>query len=392
LAETIESVEVRQSLTAVAASLLPQLVATISAQRISLIQYEQPVCAKVNEIPEFVETTASSVACPVSREMVAGILREFGPRARLRPFVSNDRDGFSQRLGWSSIERVILVPIRNPSEEYGWLLAVNRTQFAENGAVVPIDDVDPAQNFGTFEAGLWAATASFLASHAHNNRLFADQEELLLGIVSAMVRAIDAKDHYTKGHSDRVSRISKVLARTLNLSEQDREQVALAGLLHDIGKIGVPDEILTKPGKLTSDEFERLKEHPVIGYDVLRRLRKLEFVLGGVRHHHESFDGTGYPDQLVGEEIPLFARIIAVADALDAMTSNRPYRKGRTFREMLPVLLQNIGPQWDPQVIQALVDARHEISEICMAKELEEFESPTLSIEKCLTPRLPAII
>jgi HD-GYP domain-containing protein (c-di-GMP phosphodiesterase class II) len=209
------------------------------------------------------------------------------------------------------------------------------------------------------------SAAAMLATHARNVELFRESESLFIGVIRALAGAIDAKDPYTCGHSDRVARIAKRLAEELRLSTGECEQVYLAGLLHDIGKIGIADSILCKPGPLTDEEYAEIKKHPVIGFAILRHVQHLQHALPGVLHHHESFDGTGYPGNLKGTETPLLARIIAVADAYDAMTSDRPYRKAMPFEKAEAIFREQTGGQWDGDVVDALFSALTDIRAIC---------------------------
>ena len=160
-----------------------------------------------------------------------------------------------------------------------------------------------------------------------------ENQELFLGTIRALAQAIDAKDPYTRGHSVRVNRYSVLLARELGLSEREIREIHVSSLMHDVGKIGIDDHILKKPGKLTEGEFEVMKTHPVLGANIMAPIRKMKQMLPGLRWHHERWAGGGYPDGLEGERIPLMARIIAVADAFDAMTTHRPYQKAMTFAQ-----------------------------------------------------------
>jgi CHASE2 domain-containing sensor protein len=175
------------------------------------------------------------------------------------------------------------------------------------------------------------------------------------GFAQSMAKAIDVRDQYTHGHSERVAEMSKAIAAELGLTQAEQEIVHQAATLHDVGKIGVTDVVLNKPGKLTDDEFEMIRSHAAKGYEVLRSAPSFEPLLPGIRHHHERYDGRGYPDKLAGEDIPFIARIIAVADAYDAMTSDRIYRRalddGKAHRE----LVGGRGTQFDPVVVDAML-------------------------------------
>jgi HD-GYP domain-containing protein (c-di-GMP phosphodiesterase class II) len=175
------------------------------------------------------------------------------------------------------------------------------------------------------------------------------------GTVRALASAIDAKDPYTRGHSDRVSWLSATIARTLDLSHEEIEQARVCGQVHDVGKIGVPEAVLTKPSGLSDEEFEQVKKHPDIGYRILKDIPAMRELLGGVRHHHERFDGGGYPDGLAGDAIPLLGRLVAVADAFDAMRSARAYREGRDTSGVLEEVRRCSGSHFDPVMAEALL-------------------------------------
>lgn len=174
----------------------------------------------------------------------------------------------------------------------------------------------------------------------------------LIEVVTSLASAIDAKDEYTKGHSSSVSRYSEALARALNLPEKDVERIKLGALLHDIGKIGIPENVLKKPSKLTDEEWEIMKQHPTIGAEkVLMPNESLHDLIPIVKYHHEHWDGSGYPEKLKGEDIPLAARIVSVADAYHALISDRPYRKGMSNEKACEILKVGAGIQWDLSLI-----------------------------------------
>ncbi len=177
-------------------------------------------------------------------------------------------------------------------------------------------------------------------------------------MVKALSGAIEAKDPFTKGHSYRVSQLSLEIARRLsflNLSEEKMEILEYGSLLHDVGKIGIKEEILKKPGRLSEREYAHVKRHPIIGEEIIRSVEIFRPGLPLIRNHHEHFDGRGYPDGLKGKEINIFARIIAVPDSFDAMTSDRPYRKARTVEEALREIKRVRGTQFDPQIVDVFI-------------------------------------
>ncbi len=180
-----------------------------------------------------------------------------------------------------------------------------------------------------------------------------DNNELFLGAIRALAEAIDAKDPYTRGHSVRVNRFAVVIAQQMGLDSRQIRDIHVASLLHDVGKIGIDDAILKKPANLTPEEFTVMKQHPDKGAKIMGRVERLKTVIPGMRHHHERYDGGGYPLGLKGEEIPLAARIITVADILDAMTSNRPYSRAMTFEAAMARLNEIKGTITDPQVVEA---------------------------------------
>jgi diguanylate cyclase (GGDEF)-like protein len=172
-------------------------------------------------------------------------------------------------------------------------------------------------------------------------------------LASALARAVDAKDSYTRSHCQTVSQLCGLIGAELGFDSAGLTRLRLAGLLHDVGKIGVPDEILNKPAKLTEDEYEQMKRHSLLGYDIVEAA-DMAVEARWVRHHHERFDGGGYPDGLAGEEIPLESRVILVADAFEAMTSDRPYRQAPGQSFAIVELGRNAGTQFDPAVVEAL--------------------------------------
>lgn len=175
------------------------------------------------------------------------------------------------------------------------------------------------------------------------------------GFMLALAKAVDAKDRYTSGHSVRVAQYAREIAKRMNKTEEEQEDIYIMGLLHDIGKIGVPEAIINKNGRLTDEEFAKIKEHPKMGADILQFVEELPQMANGARWHHERYDGRGYPDGLAGEEIPEEARIIAVADAYDAMTSNRAYSKVRPQEEVRSEIVRCSGTQFDPVMAGIMV-------------------------------------
>lgn len=269
--------------------------------------------------------------------------------AQSSPRVLNANVTSQPNWPFPQLRQLIVVPLVENRNLYGWMAAFNNRSGKE---------------FGTTEAKLLSSVATILGIHSGNRELYRQQAEFLASVVRALVSAIDAKDPYTCGHSDRVARIAVRLAREMQCSSQMLHTIYMAGLLHDIGKIGIDDQVLRKPGALTKEEFEHIKQHPELGYRILADLRQMADVLPIVLHHHEQWDGRGYPAGLRGDQTPLLARITAVADAFDAMTSDRPYRKGMPVEKVEEIFRKGAGQQWDPQVIEAYFRCRDDILHI----------------------------
>lgn len=196
---------------------------------------------------------------------------------------------------------------------------------------------------------------SQIAFVIQNADLFHNLQRAYIDTLSALTSAIDAKDSYTRGHSERVTELSVMLARKLGLADDEIEMIRLGGVLHDIGKIGIPEDILNKPGRLNKEEFEIIKSHPELGLRILGKVEFLEGVVPVIKHHHERYDGKGYPDELSGKDIPLLARVVSVVDTFDAMTTDRPYRKAMTIKQALEEIVKCSGTQFDPDVAEVFV-------------------------------------
>jgi HD-GYP domain-containing protein (c-di-GMP phosphodiesterase class II) len=252
----------------------------------------------------------------------------------------------------------------------GWVVALNKKDptrpiLADETVKTPTpsrSSIQPAfVPFRRSDAALLTPFVALLELHQRSSGRYRDLQDLLVGLARSLTAAIDAKDSYTYGHSERVARIAVELGRELGLQEQELSDVFLAGLLHDIGKIGIRDAVLSKPGSLTPEEFEHVKQHATIGYSILQNLRPIIHLLPGVRNHHERYDGKGYPDNLAGDAIPLLARILAVADCYDAMTTNRPYRQALPVPEVEQILADGAGTQFDARVVAAFQACRQKI-------------------------------
>jgi len=251
-------------------------------------------------------------------------------------------------------EAVVCIPSYFRDDLLGVLLLGNK----KNGRKFAQDELD-----------FFVALASDVAMAIRNALLFRELEleidrkhRLFIHTTIALAAAIDAKDHYTHGHTARVTNLSLEIARRLAQKNREAsnekflEHLHIASLLHDIGKIGIPESILNKEGPLNEEERKRMQEHPTVGTTILQPIKELEDAILGVKYHHEKYDGSGYPDGLKGNQIPLIASIISVADTFDAMTTDRPYRRGLSKQKAVEEIKSVSGKQLDPEVSQVLVE------------------------------------
>ncbi len=318
-------------------------------------------------------------ASQINEGLITNLLEMAGPNSCCQSFINNHvspKDGYFSK----TIHSVVIIPAICRNYCFGWLIAINRQESLGDDGYLNNTQQRCHARFNTKAALLMESAASVLATQAHNIQLFKEQQNMLVGTVRTLVNALDTKDQYTCGHSDRVAQIAKALATQHGMPEEECQRIYLAGLLHDIGKIGVRDEVLTKPGKLTKQEYDEIKLHPVLGYEILKHLNQLQHVLPGVLFHHEAWDGTGYPHRLDKEEIPLAARILAVADAYDAMTSDRSYRKGMPLDKAEQILRDGRDKQWDPFVVDSFFDILDKVHKIVSDKQ-SSFNMPTLHSE-----------
>ncbi len=287
---------------------------------------------------------------PFDQSGLARLLARFEQHDWTKPLVKNKLQHTLLGADFPGLKNMVIVPIGDLQHRRGWIISTN---------------LRGGRDFGTVEANLIASIASILGTHARNIELFDEHDDLLVGFVRSLVSTLDAKDPYTRGHSERVALIARRIGQHMQIDPNDLDDIYLSGLLHDIGKIGIDDRILAKPGQLTEDEFRQIQQHPMIGFQILQQLRSLQAILPGVRHHHEAFNGKGYPDKLKGEEIPLMARILAVADSYDAMVSDRPYRKGMPLAKLEEILRRGANEQWDSRVIEAFFAVKDDVQRLC---------------------------
>lgn len=251
------------------------------------------------------------------------------------------------------VKNIIAVPLFGKEKAESHFAGINRDGSRMMGYMVAVNRIGK-QDFDSTDIKLFNSVAGGCAVFIENGRLFKDLKELFIGSLKALTSSIDAKDKYTHGHSERVAFISRWIAERISieqpLEEEQIHRVYLAGLLHDIGKIGIDEAVLRKTGKLTDEEFASIKRHPSIGAGILREIKQMRDIMPGVLSHHERVDGRGYPDGLVGEQIPITGRIVGLADSFDAMTSKRTYRDAMSLDKALAEIRRGLGTQFDERI------------------------------------------
>jgi len=278
---------------------------------------------------------------PYSRTLLDEVIRQ--GRTILVPDValsSSLRHAPSIQL--NAIRSVLAAPLHGYDRVAGIILATHHEAGFE---------------FQEHQVQLLTAIGQEVGMALENHRLFWRVERNFLGTLEALVQALDARDPYTAGHSLRVAEMSLAIGRWVPLDDDRLKELRLGALLHDVGKIGVDDACLRSNRKLTSEEFAHIQQHTVLGGQILNPLADLDATRSIVRHHHERWDGEGYPDGLAGERIPLTSRIVAVADTIDAITSDRPYRRGSPLDLALHEVEHHAGTQFDPAIVRATLRA-----------------------------------
>ena len=265
-------------------------------------------------------------------------------RVRKSPLLINDLaqdKGYDRKFTWlgEHARQLLAVPLQRQEQVLGCLFAVDKI----------------GGEFDSVDSKLLNSIANESAIYLENAMLFGDVRDLMMGMLHSLTSAVDAKDAYTCGHSERVALLSRRLATEAGLPAPLIERIYMAGLLHDVGKIGVPESVLHKTGRLTTEEFDQMKKHPQIGARILKDIKQVEDILPGVLHHHERYDGKGYPHGLTGQHIPLMGRIICLADCFDAMTSNRTYRRALPLEVALMEIRRFAGTQFDPNLAQVFL-------------------------------------
>ncbi|QDV87713.1 HD-GYP domain-containing protein [Planctomycetes bacterium TBK1r] len=293
----------------------------------------------------------------IQDESVLELIQSHAAELSQQPVVRNRNIG-DQHCGVAGLDEYVIVECSSEGRLHGWVMACNRVKD-------DVDDVPWAQlGFTTVQASLMETATNQLAAQLNNIRLLRQKEELFTDVIRALVNAVEARDPYTCGHSERVASFARCLASKIGFTSVECERIYLTGLLHDVGKIAIPDGVLQKPNRLNDEERAIIETHTDSGWRILQELDALQDILPGVLYHHEHWNGEGYPDQLAGENIPIDGRILAVCDAFDAMTSDRPYRKGMSIDRAVAILNDGAGTFWDPNLIQVFHRYIDEINEI----------------------------
>ena len=276
---------------------------------------------------------------------IAGWVAQKGEPAIIHDVKSDPRffKGADEKTDFVT-RNIICVPVKTKEKIIGVLEAINKKE-------------------GKFVVGdleIFIALANQVAIAIENSNLYHELKDTFITTAEVLAETIDLRDPYTGGHTKRVKNYSLAIGRELGLPHEVLDRLQISAILHDIGKIGIRDDILMKEGRLNQDEFEKMQMHPRFGAELLNHVKQLKDIAPGVRGHHEKYDGSGYPDKLAGKDIPLFARIITVADTVDAMMTNRPYRNALTMQDVMKELYKYTGTQFDGEIVAAFIKAYKE--------------------------------
>lgn len=353
LSQHMQITDVRQGMAAVAAEILPSFRQLVAAESAVVLLDRRVNTGR--DLRREICVTRDGLASIPDHVFPSWLKRlEFAAQGNLR--VASGAN-VEQEIAAFGVRSYVAARLGVGKSRAGWLVAINKSEsgFASWRGSAALPHGLCNQEFGSVEAGLLEAAAAMLSMHDHNVSLLRSQEELTVGVIRSMSSAIDARDPYTRGHSERVGRFARSIAGIMRLDSKEQNRIYLAGLLHDVGKIGIPDHVLLKPGKLSDEEFSIIRLHPEIGARIVESLPQLGDLLPAILHHHESVDGSGYPFGLKGDAIPLQARIMAVADTYDAMTSHRPYRPGMPHEKAVEIIRARTGIQWDSEAVNAFL-------------------------------------
>lgn len=282
------------------------------------------------------------IRLPISESSIAGTVA-LHRRSMVVNNVEDEKrhDKRSDQKNKFQTKNMVCVPVETKGRLLGVLQALNR----------------PGENFDAADQRLLETLSHQVAIAVDNAKLYAHLKTQFMETITAMATAIEAKDRYTGGHTKRVALYSELIAKYMGMTKEGVEEVRLSAILHDIGKIGIDDKVLKKQAPLEKEEWEHMKLHPELGYKILHQVKSMSKITAGMRLHHERPDGLGYPLGLKGDEIPVIASIISVADTFDAMTSTRPYRKGMEYEVAFEEIVRHRGTQFDEKVVDAFIKA-----------------------------------
>ncbi|MGI6778990.1 MAG: HD domain-containing phosphohydrolase [Acetivibrionales bacterium] len=293
--------------------------------------FEVALGEKSDQIKEIRVKIGQGVSGYVAKEGVTLNLRDVNADPRF----AKKRD-IAEKIGFKE-KAMLTIPVKYKDKVIGVLQLINK----KGGGAFTADDQE-----------LLEGMSSQIAIALENAKLYKGMRDLFIESIKSLANAIDAKDPYTNGHSRRVTEYSVKIGKEMGLDEESLEKLEYMAVLHDVGKIGIKDAVLNKQSRLDDDEFVVMKSHTKVGARILEEMKSLRQLAVGAKYHHEKYDGTGYHDRLKGEEIPLEARIISVADTYDAMTSDRPYRKGLGHKTAMDEINKCSGTQFDPEVVR----------------------------------------
>jgi HD-GYP domain-containing protein (c-di-GMP phosphodiesterase class II) len=310
----------------------------LETMRADLVFIRIPSRKEFNQLAENEHFSAQVADARIFSAHLINAIPSGAPSLKDRYFIVNDSrvDQIYRKLHQEPF-RFLAAAIEHQSSSYGWLGVVS---------------FNMKEIFRLSELRMLTTVAKQIAVTISNVDLYLELDRFVVNVVRSLVYAIEAKDTYTKGHSERVSQYCMRIADELHLSQQEKRTLFWSSILHDVGKIGISEKVLNKPGALTDEEFEEIKTHPEKGYRILKPLNQLKASLQDILHHHERYDGTGYPDGLKGDEISLQSRIIAVADTFDAITSYRSYRPPKSPEQALAIMDDVAGRQLDPDLVK----------------------------------------
>ncbi|MFC2171751.1 HD domain-containing phosphohydrolase [Acidobacteriota bacterium] len=313
---------------------------------------------KVLEVSEAIEILGNSLLKIFHQATKVVILMKEGRQPRIKPVFSKRRSSKGDTDEKAKIRKMILRQVLKEGETVLTTTGIGSPLWKDNATfgLISVENRVKERIFTRQDMHILAllakqASAVFERIEKSNEMLRESSEQTMWGFV----KALEAKDRYTRGHSEQVALFSRLIADGMGLSKEEADLIIRAGYMHDIGKIGVEHSVLNKPGKLSDEEYEQVKRHPVIGKDIIENIDTLRELIPIVLHHHERFDGKGYPGGKKGDDIPLGARILAVADTYHAMTSDRAYRIALSHEEALQELRDNAGTQFDPRVVKIFV-------------------------------------